>query len=71
MQNGRTALHRACIGGYVEIVRTIIQAGASIDQKDMVRLLYVYDQCCVRENGSQVVCRHILRCMGGILLINK
>ena len=47
MQYGQTALHKACYGGHMEIVKMLIQAGASIDEKDIVRLLSVHDQCCV------------------------
>ena len=62
MQSGQTALHKACYSGQVEIVKTLTQAGASIDQKNLVRLLYVHDQCCVRQNGvsglDRWFCRH-------------
>ena len=47
MQNEQTPLHPACEEGYAEIVATLIKHGASIEQRDMVRLLYVYDQGCV------------------------
>ena len=51
MQNGLTALHLACREGQVETVTVLLKNGASIAEKDEVRLLYVHDQCCVRQNG--------------------
>ena len=52
MQNGLTALHLACGEGQVETVTVLLKNGASIAEKDKVRLLYVHDQCCVRQiNG--------------------
>ena len=35
-----TALRWACKGGHAEVIRVLIQHGASIDQKDKVRLIY-------------------------------
>ena len=49
MQLGKTALHKACEGARVDVVRILMRNGASIDQKDRVRLSYVCDHC-VREN---------------------
>ena len=51
MQTVRTALHNACANGHLEVVTILLANGASQDMKDKdgVRLLYVHDQCCVRQ----------------------
>ena len=67
MQDGWTALHKVCGDGKVEVARTLIENGASIDLKNDVRLLYVMNACCVRRNGvsglDRLFCRHGLHCM--------
>lgn len=32
----RTALHRACSEGHLEVVKKLVEAGAQLEQKDMV-----------------------------------
>ena len=36
-QDGTTALHAACLGGHDQVVELLLQAGASVDEKAMVR----------------------------------
>ena len=49
-RNGVAALLEASKKGNVEIVRTLIKNGASVDVKDKVRQLYAHVQCCVHRN---------------------
>ena len=51
MQEGETALHKACGNGNMEVTRALIQFGASIDQKDKVSLSYVCDIVSYRLDG--------------------
>ena len=50
MQDGETALHWACENGHVEVATALLKQGASIDEKDKVRLLHV-NIVSVAENG--------------------
>lgn len=36
LQFKRTALHRACSEGHLEVVKKLVEAGARLEQKDMV-----------------------------------
>ena len=45
MQFGKTALHQACSAQHLEMAIALMQGGASVDQEDRVRLLYIHGQC--------------------------
>lgn len=48
IQIGETALHLACMGGHAEIVRLLLQYGASRDIVTHVRLHCVRIWLCIR-----------------------
>ena len=43
MQIEQTALHKACSKGHIDLARVLTENGASVQQKDMVRMLYIHD----------------------------
>ena len=51
MQHQQTALHMACESGHVVVAATLLIHGANVDKKDRVRLLCVYGQHGVMQNG--------------------
>ena len=43
--NGWTPLHLASIGGYVEVIRVLLDNGASKTVRDKVRVPFGFDHC--------------------------
>ena len=41
IQEGMTPLHLACIGGYLEVAQLLLERGASVTDKDEVRVMSV------------------------------
>ena len=57
IQGGMTPLHYACMGGHLEVAQLLIERGASVTDKDKVRVMssnvYAMNHMCVD------VCMHV------------
>ena len=43
IQNGSMPLHDASLGGHSEVVRKLLDSGADVDEKDIVRKVFVME----------------------------